>query len=317
MAVNVSVLKNKAFRFFNRTMQRNSNLLFRGILDTPPIRTDPECHAVMYTMLDQANYRAYLLAAKSFLRFCPPIAVVVQNDGTLSDTAIGHLRDHLPGVLILGRAETIKFVGETVNRETLAQLGFEPNCDLFVKLRYLNIIHKFTEKKIIVFDSDLLFLREPTFVLEWLDSKRVDAFHSDGGSGQGESFHKLGLDFSKVDINRFNAGFTGFFNNVRPETVSRIVAHIYERNEPLLHEYEIEQSLWSVTFNYFEKVTCLEDVAKDYVGSSFWPYGRMKQSVLVHFIGSKRFKDLSYLRLARDVVHDLKSLGERTAASTR
>ena len=74
-------LNSLVFRAYNEILQKNSNLVFRAILDTPPIATDPNSDTLLITILDKPSYRAYLLAAKSLLQYCPPIRVVVQNDG--------------------------------------------------------------------------------------------------------------------------------------------------------------------------------------------------------------------------------------------
>jgi hypothetical protein len=49
----------------------------------------------------------------------------------------------------------------------------------------------------------------------------------------------------------------------------------------------------------------LDDVQKDYVASGYWSLERMNHSVVVHFIGSARFKNLRYLRLAHRVISEL------------
>ena len=59
------------FDRYNTALQRLSPWIFRGVLATPPMAADPSGPVVLYTLLHKAAARAYLLAAKSFLRFCP------------------------------------------------------------------------------------------------------------------------------------------------------------------------------------------------------------------------------------------------------
>ncbi len=304
-------------RVYNKTFQKNSNLVFRAILDTPPIETDPDSDTLVYTLLNKENYRAYLLAAKSFLQYCPPIRVVVQNDGTFDEPSIRDLRRHLPGIEILDPQETMAGVRQRANPELLRLLDYDRTCDFFVRLRLMNVVGKYPGKKVIIMDSDLVFLRSPDYVVRWIqDPQDHSAFHSDGGSFQTASFHALGLDFSKVDVGRFNAGFTGFYNSLTYDDVTRIVRVICERDPKLMHEYEIEQSLWSCVFNSFDPVVCLDDVIKDYIASGYWPYERMKHSVLVHFTASVRFNYFRYLRLAREVIRRLEAAAPRALATT-
>jgi hypothetical protein len=299
-------LKALLYKIYNRTLQKNSNLVFRAILDTPPIETDPDSDTLVYTLLNKENYRAYLLAVKSFLQYCPPIRVVVQNDGTFDQRSLSDLRKHLPGIEILDPQETMAGVRARANPELLQLLDYDRTCDFFVRLRFMNVVGKYPGKKVIIFDSDLVFLRKPEYVVQWIQNEHDhSAFHSDGGSFQTAGFHALDLDFSKVDIGRFNAGFTGFYNTLTYDYVRDIVSVICRGNPKLMHEYEIEQSLWSVVFNSFDPVACLDDVIKDYVASGYWTYERMQKSVLVHFVGSVRFKNLRYMRVARKVIRQL------------
>jgi hypothetical protein len=296
------------YKSYGRILQKNSNLVFRAILETPPIETDPESDTLLFTILDRCNYRAYLLAAKSLLQYCPPIRVVVQSDGSLDAACLRDLDRHLPGIQVLDPEESKAGVRAKADLELLRMLDYDGNCDFFVRLRFMNVVGRYPGKKIIIMDSDIVFLRNPEYVVRWIqEPDDHSAFHSDGGSFQTADFHALGLDFSKVDIGRFNAGFTGFYNTLTYPYIKEIVSVIYRRNPKLLREYEIEQSLWSVVFNSFDPVVCLDDVIKGYVASGYWSYERIKESVLVHFIGSVRFKNLRYLRVARDVIRKLKA----------
>jgi hypothetical protein len=300
------------FKTYNRLLQKNSNAVFRRVLTTPPVSTDPDCDTIAYTLLDQRNYRAYILAVKSLLRYCPPIRVVVQDDGTLSEVAKRDLSCHLPGIEVLAPEATRSFVRAHANRELLRLLDYDNTCDFFVQLRFMSVVGRYPGKKVMILDSDILFLKEPEYVVRWIrDDSDHSAFHSDGGSFQAADFRALGLDLSKVDTGRFNAGFTGFYNTLTYDYVRDVVSVIFSRNKRLLNEYEIEQSLWSVVFNSFDRVVCLDDVIKDYVASGYWPYDRIKKSVLAHFVGSVRFKNLRYPRLAREVIRELKVKTDR------
>ena len=92
--------RKKLFRLYNQGMQRNSNLLFKGILRTPPMKISNSSDTILFSALNQVNCRAYILAAKSFLRFYPNVSVVVQDDGDLGNKCINELRHHLNGITI-------------------------------------------------------------------------------------------------------------------------------------------------------------------------------------------------------------------------
>ena len=111
---------------------------------------DPSGPVVLYTLLHKAGARAYLLAAKSFLRFCPGLEVVVQSDGTLDEEARDELQRHIENVRILDRGVTDDFL-----RGWLAgfSLGVDLSaCRLFIPLKLVNVVARFPGRRVILFE---------------------------------------------------------------------------------------------------------------------------------------------------------------------
>lgn len=299
------------FRLYNRLLQRCANQVFRPVLRTPPIRVNPRAQVVLYTLLGRRDCRAYLLAAKSFLRYHAEVRVVVQDDGTLDARCRRELQHHLPGIEILGRAETIQYIRDHAGEALREALGDLERCHFLILLKLVNVILRFPGRQVILFDSDLLFLREPTFILDWIRRDDGSCFHSDGGSGLAKTFHEIGFDFRTVDVADFNSGLIGFHNTIDETELATILNKIEEYDPSVLCHWEIEQSIWAVLFNSFSRATNLKNVDPSYVGSGYWTCERLlRESVLVHFVGSIRFKNLRYVRLARKVVQELMTPGE-------
>ncbi len=299
--------RTRFFRLYNRVLQRFSNQLFRPVLTTPPLPAQPEADVVLYTLLGRRDCRAYLLASKSFLRYGPAVRVVVQDDGSLDAACRCELETHVPGIEMLGREETPRYIRQHASELLLQALGDLERCHFLILLKLVNVVLRFPGRRVILFDSDLLFLREPTFVLNWL-ARGEGSFYSDGGSGLAAKFHEIGFDFSKVDVADFNSGLLGFRNTVTETDLAAVLNKIEEYDPELLSHWEIEQSIWAVLFNGFERPVSLDAVQKDYVGSGYWTCERLvRDSVLAHFVGSIRFKNLRYLRLARKVIAELKA----------
>jgi len=116
----------------------------------------------------------------------------------------------------------------------------------------------------------------------------------------------MGFVGENVDVSNFNSGFLGFTNNVGVDQLSDIIARIYYYDKSLLSNWEIEQAIWSVLFGSFGQCVNLDEIEKDYVASGYWPMKRIQNSVMAHFVGSVRFRNLNYPRLARRVVSELK-----------
>jgi hypothetical protein len=291
------------FRAFNRIMIRYSNMLFRGVLSTPPIQADPSSDIVAYSILCKRDVRAYLLSAKSFLRYCPPLNVVVQSDGSLDSAACQELRAHVKNLAILTRESTEEFLRERLSKPLLRLIS---ETNFWVELKLLNPVFRYPGRYVIHLDSDLLFLRRPDAVVDCITANPPRTFHSPGGNVLAEPFHEIGFDFSKVDIRSFNAGFIGFVNRFPDDAVVTIADAIRKHDPSLLKVWDVEQAIWSVLLNQCPNPLNLGTFGRDYVGNGWASYAKLRdKATLVHFIGATRFRNLMYVRFARQTIGEL------------
>jgi hypothetical protein len=310
------------FQAFNRAMMRCSNQVFRGILSTPPVDADPESQNVLYSLLDGRNVRAYLLALKSFLRFCPeiPFNVVVQDDGTLGSGWRDELCAHVRGIVIHDRQATFDFLMQTASprlKELLppgmGMAADRNDCSFFVPFKLLNAFYRFQERYVVVIDSDLLFVKKPRELFASMAPSKRQTIHSPGGNGLTPYFQAIGFSYPHVNINRFNCGFFGFFNDIPESALVEIVERIVKHDPKLFQHYEIEQALWAVLLNECGKALCLKDVDQEYCGTGWHSYDTLRnRAVFVHFVGATRFRNMMYPRLARQVMRQLR-MGQRTS----
>ena len=301
------------FDRYNTTLLRLSPWMFRGILATPPIAADPSSPVVLYTLLHKAGVRPYLLAAKSFLRFCPPLDVVVQSDGTLDEEACDELKRHIENVRILDRGPTEHFLREWLSGFTL---GVDLSaCRLFVPLKLVNVVARFLGRRVIVFDSDLLFLRHPHAIVEWIagPTGSPSVFYGCGGSRLAKTVRAMGFAFPRIDVARFNSGFFGFENVFGQQDLVPIFQKIAAHDRALFAKaWETEQVIWSILLNRFDRVLELDRVAPGYHGGPWDRYADLaRHAVYAHFVGSDRFRNFSYPRLGWRVIRDLRRGGSR------
>lgn len=293
------------FYVFNRLLIEYSNTVFRGIRRTPPVATDPQSEVVLFSILQRKDVRPYLVAAKSFLQYCPPISVVIQSDGSLADRDIAEISAHLPGASVLSRPSTAELLRSELP-DSLLRLLEESHW--FVELKLLNPLVRFPGKYVILFDADLLFMKRPDAVIECFSGPRPRTFHCPGGNGLADAFHQMGFDFSRVDIRSFNAGFFGFVNVISLASVEHVADTVRRYDPTLLREWEIEQALWSVLLNQTEDPLNLKRLDDQYVGNGWSAYEVLrKRATMAHFVGATRFKHLMYPRLATRVINELRS----------
>lgn len=291
------------FYVFNRVLTEYSNGVFRCILRTPPVETDPSSDRILFSILQKKDVRPYLLAAKSFLRYCPPLNVVIQSDGSLDHDSCREIRAHVRHASFLSRESSEELVRSRASKPLLRLLG---ETNWWVELKLLNPLLRYPGKYVILFDSDLLFLRRPNAVLECLTANPPRTFHSPGGNQLADAFHKIGFDFGRVDVRSFNAGFIGFLNDFSPDALVPIAGAIRDYDPNLLKVWDIEQALWSVLLNDSVNPLNLKSVDTDYVGNGWSRFEVLQnKAVMAHFVGATRFNRLMYVRLARKVYREL------------
>jgi hypothetical protein len=300
------------FRIYNRALQRLSNQLFYPVLHTPPAKTNPRSDTILYTPLCRRDRRAYILAAKSVLRFCPNLRVVVQDDGSLDAASCLELQHHIDGIEILSLASTHALLRASGHPDLLTYIPdlFSPMLPTnltILKLKLLNILYRYRMKRIFMIDSDIICCKPPRFILNWMTESQPSYFYGGGGNYQTDSFHQLGFDFTYADIADFNSGVMGIYHDIAEQELLNSLELIHSRNPGLLKGWEIEQSLWAVLLGPRANTTNLDRLQDGYICSGWKSYRRMKEkAVFVHFVGAIRFRNARYLRLAQDVYRELR-----------
>lgn len=300
-------VRNKVFYIYNALMNKYSNSLFRNILTTPPIKTNPNAISVLYTPLSTRYCRAYILAAKSFLRFYSDICVVVQDDGSLTAKDVSEISRHIVGVRVVPYAAMNRLVNDKFSElfriyPDLIHYDKHINLKIMV-LKLLNVLASFDNRKVFLMDSDILVLRKPDVIIKWLQDEYLYDIYTGGGMLLSERFMKLGFPFNAVSVNNFNSGILG----VKPKCDLMELEEIFQRivniDEGVFREWEIEQALWAVILGSKIYAVNLDEMEEIYVGSGWRTYDELSnKAVFAHFVGAIRFHKLKYLRLARNIV---------------
>lgn len=299
------------FRRFSRLADQLSYHLFYGATDTPPISVDPNATPLVYSLLAHRHVTAYLLAIKSLWRFLDdaPCSVVVQSDGSLTPTDCDLLKRHVRGIEIRHKSDCDAVLGSVLPTSVRRWLPSAEKTCFLLPLKLLHVLYAYPGRYVILLDSDVLFLRPPIEAVKCLREGNRRTFHSPGGSLLTKSFHEIGFDFQSIDVSDFNSGFTGFWNHFSDETIASTLRRVHEHDPGLFAAWEIEQALWCVLLSSSENPLNLGKLAPGYVGNGWRSHNELQtQSVLVHFVGSTRFRDLSYLRLGRQVMRELRAI---------
>jgi len=87
-----------------------------------------------------------------------------------------------------------------------------------------------------------------------------------------------------------------------------ILSTITAKDPELFGKWEIEQAMWAIVMSRRPNPLNIDDLREVYIGSGWRSYRELRdKAVIAHFAGAIRFKNFRYLRLAREIIADLKS----------
>ncbi|MCH2213510.1 MAG: hypothetical protein MK110_19605 [Fuerstiella sp.] len=137
----------------------------QAVQASSPLACCPNSPSELHTLVDHQHLWTFALGAKSLLRFVDNLAIVLHDDGSLTEEDQVLIREHIPGLRIITRQEA----DERMDRV----LDPYPFCRQFrEKNRVMAQVFDFPQftagKRLITFDSDILFHSRPDEVLDWL-----------------------------------------------------------------------------------------------------------------------------------------------------
>lgn len=298
-------------------------ILFRKVLRSPPVACNPQADTGLHSAVPHRYLLAYLVAVKSFLRFHPDVAVFTHEDGSLTPEDKDLVRHHLPGVRIIERGHANDLFAQRVASPLLRK----------VRLSYTSYIKLFDptlvsdKPRIVLVDTDTLFLRPPRAVMDWTQGGAKPWYHrqpenSDlnpkGDQTKLQSVHIQALVRQNLDtINDrlgtryrmpagFNSGFIGYDNGV--VDFSRLERHfglLYEMFSDSIFKWGAEQTTHALLLGERD---AQELPVNDYFVYTYSHADAVNDATFVHFVGESRFFRMSYPRLASQVIADIRNL---------
>ena len=150
------------------------------IEETPPYLANGDgSDFEVHSLLGSRHVGMCLWSIKSFLHHARrPFSIVLHDDGSLSLQDIENLQRHLPGVRVIRRADADSLIRpivspwEAVQAYRFGNLGttdYSRRMSVFaLKLLDFNLLT--AASRILVLDTDVLFFRKPSEVLDWIDN---------------------------------------------------------------------------------------------------------------------------------------------------
>ncbi len=330
--MNVSLLKNYlpwSLRGIGPILNKyGDGILFRAVSSTPPLATNPEAETGIHTAVPHRYLYAYLTAIKSFLRYYADIAVYVHDDGSLREKDKDLIRTHVPGVQVIDRVWADQEFTERVGDEFLGKV--RNSYTSYLKLFDPTLVS--TRRRIIIVDTDVLFLARPSAIIEWATQGGLPWYHKsepwkrkspveDKASGKLQSnpaappLHIQQLVVGSIpEINQrldkqfsfvpgFNSGLIGYeHGTVRYDELKELLMHLYAMFGDRIFRWGAEQTVHGLIL-CGQNATALP--SDEYMVYTNLNSDRVNQATFVHFIGEFRYHRFKYPMLARKVIQQL------------
>ena len=175
----------------------------------PPSKPSKPDTSYEVHFLTGANYWYQTLFCAWSLQENAPVRItpIVHDDGTLQDDHIKHLRRVIPWIRIVGHSEIERELDCHLPRARFPELRARQLT--YPHLRKLTDIHCGRRGWTLVLDSDMLFFREPGFLLDWLAAPQRTCHMRDAAPAYGYSA-RLMEELAGHPIPPFvNVGFCG------------------------------------------------------------------------------------------------------------
>ncbi len=274
------------FRSRNNLMMATANWYFEGVRDSPPVPVSREADVEVHSLICHRDVNMMLTSAKSFFRFMPQASLVLHDDGSITAADRASFESHLPGARIVTREEA-----DAAMRQALPPDVFEARAKYFFLLKLFDFNHFHRGRKMILLDSDIVFLTEPREIMDWAASPGAAPFYNlDWCPSYRAKAVPPGVELPP----RLNAGFMGFDGGFSLQQIWECCRSV---------DYWLEDQTIYALLLAGQGAAALDALRyRVYTGGPVDP----TTTPMVHFISPNRFTTLLYPRLARHVHQQLK-----------
>ena len=185
----------KSLGFYRRARNNLFFYNFKKILKTRCFSCNPNAITEVHTLTCHAHLFMYISAIKSLLRFYDDLAIVIHDDGSLTEEDIVLLRKHIRGIRVIDK--------DFADREVNHFLSPYPKCKKYrnvepVSSQLLDISFLSKSGKVAGIDSDTLFLQRPTRFIDWAknNTKEIIYLYETNPNNQREFLAKFNCDYS-------------------------------------------------------------------------------------------------------------------------
>lgn len=298
---------------------------FGGITKTRPIETNPHAKTTVHSAVPHRYVYAYLTAIKSLLQYDSDFAVCVHDDGSLTSDDKKFINTHLPHARIIDKQFANSEFERLFNNPFLSKVrgSYTSYLKLFDSTLFNN------SERIIILDTDTLFLQNPEEIIQWSHNGGPSWYHKVPG---GKMRTQQSLEIAQ-------------YTNLQKVHIQTLISNdLVEINSTLNTNYQFEQGFNSGFLGYdqgtinFDELEKLFRLLNQKFGDKIFLWGAEQtvhglilcskgakalpidkyfvftqtnahladKATFLHFIGENRFYKLIYPKLAKGIITRLK-----------
>lgn len=205
----------------------------------------PDCDVSVHMMSQSDRVDASWMSYASFCFYSGRrYPLWIHDDGSFGEEDVARLRRSLPGAVFVSRRQA-----DAEMRDRLSEF---PECakfreENFFFLKLFDAFHFAQSERFIVLDNDILFFREPTEVVRWLDLREREVrFNSERGESLAMTREDLAALPGRPADMLLNAGFGLIWREVMDwEFCERFLARCRESIHLIRKIHLMEQTTWA------------------------------------------------------------------------
>lgn len=154
----------------------------QAVKATPPMTLDVGAHGQLHALTGRGGIFELVAAFKSFYRFAPVRhPLIVHDDGSLGERHIKFIQAHLPGTVVISRAEADRRILPVLRAAGFSRLE-QLRARLVFTLKLVDLQVYAEGRPALYLDGDILFHQRPDLLFEMLDNVAdpwVDRYNED------------------------------------------------------------------------------------------------------------------------------------------
>ncbi len=300
---------------------------FKSIIKTPPISSNPKAATGVHSIVPHRNLYAYLITVKSLLRHSNDFAVFAHDDGTLTDKDVDIMKRQIPEIHVLRRTEADQRFDSAINDPFLSKV--RKSYTSYIKLFDPTFISD--RQRIILLDTDTLFIDYPSEVIEWAQNGGRPWYHVAplGPMKNQRKKETVLLEKEKADthiqtlavqhldsINSltgqsytikqgFCAGFVGYdVDEINFSHLKDLLGAMHELFGNKVFRWGAEQTVHSLILCGANAEALPEDRYFVFTQNNV---NKTEHAKFIHFVGENRFYKLVYPIIANNIVRQLRN----------